>query len=158
MDNSVFRKKSVDRVSSPEQLNDYIRVTNPGIWIVLAAIIVLLTGFIVWGTVGTLETKLSTAAVSDSGTVICYVKEADLSGIDLVSRIVRIGNGEYSVAYVSDLPVAVNDSFTDYALHVGRLTTGEWVYEVTLNCDLPDGAYEAEIVTDSVSPISFLFN
>mgnify|MGYP007122110349 CR=1 FL=1 len=42
--NSIFRKKSLDRIESPEQLNDYIRVTSPGIWIFLAAAIVLLVG------------------------------------------------------------------------------------------------------------------
>ncbi len=45
---SIFREKSMERVSSPEQLNDYIKVTNPGIWLTLAAVIVLLIGFIVW--------------------------------------------------------------------------------------------------------------
>lgn len=47
MNEQVFRKKSVDRVSSPEQLNEYIRVSNPGVWMILAAIIVLLVGAIV---------------------------------------------------------------------------------------------------------------
>lgn len=27
---TVFRKKTMDRISSPEQLTDYLRVTNPG--------------------------------------------------------------------------------------------------------------------------------
>lgn len=157
MANSVFRQKSIDRVSSPEQLDDYIKVTNPGIWIVLAAVVVLLAGFIVWGAVGTLETKVKAAAVSDSGTIVCYVKEADISGIEQ-GNTVRIGGNEYSVSKVSELPVAVDKSLTDYAIHIGGLTTGEWVYEVTLNGDLPNGTYEADIVTDSVSPISFLFN
>ena len=35
----IFRKKAVDRVNSPEQLNDYIRVTSPSIWMVLAGVI-----------------------------------------------------------------------------------------------------------------------
>lgn len=30
MNDNIFRKKSVNRMSSPEQLNDYIRVTNFG--------------------------------------------------------------------------------------------------------------------------------
>ncbi len=30
MENQIFRKKSIERVSSPEQLNDYVRVSNPG--------------------------------------------------------------------------------------------------------------------------------
>ncbi len=42
---SFFRKKSLDRISSPEQLTDYLRVTNPGIWIFLAAVVVLLATF-----------------------------------------------------------------------------------------------------------------
>ena len=37
---SVFRKQTLDRISSPEQLTDYLRVTNPGIWVVLAAVII----------------------------------------------------------------------------------------------------------------------
>ena len=45
MDNeqtSLFRKESVESIQSPEQLTDYIKVTNPGIWIILFAIIILL--------------------------------------------------------------------------------------------------------------------
>ena len=48
MNQQLFRKSSIDRVSSPEQLNDYIKVTNPGVWLVLAAVIVLLMGACVW--------------------------------------------------------------------------------------------------------------
>lgn len=44
MEKQIFRKKSVERVSSPEQLSDYIRVSNPSVWMTLAAIIVLLAG------------------------------------------------------------------------------------------------------------------
>ena len=44
MNEQLFRKKSVDKVSSPEQLNEYIRVANPGVWMVLAAIVILLAG------------------------------------------------------------------------------------------------------------------
>ena len=40
----LFRKKSMEKVTSPEQLNDYIRVSNPGVWTVLAAVVILLAG------------------------------------------------------------------------------------------------------------------
>ena len=52
--NSIFRQKSIDKVSSPEKLDDYIRVTTPGVWITLAAIVILLVGTIVWGMLGEL--------------------------------------------------------------------------------------------------------
>ncbi len=29
---SLFRKETMDRISSPEDLTDYLKVTNPGIW------------------------------------------------------------------------------------------------------------------------------
>ena len=49
---SVFRQKSMERVSSPEQLNDYIRVTSPSVWIVLIALVVLLVGMLAWSVLG----------------------------------------------------------------------------------------------------------
>jgi len=48
---NIFRKSSLERMSSPEQLNDYIRVSNPSVWIILAAIAILLIAAIVWGIV-----------------------------------------------------------------------------------------------------------
>ncbi len=51
----LFRSKSIQRVSSPEQLNDYIRVTTPSVWIVLIALVVLLTGMLAWSVLGRIE-------------------------------------------------------------------------------------------------------
>ena len=39
---SPFRQESLDRAKSPEQLDDYIRVSNPGVWMVLGAVRFLL--------------------------------------------------------------------------------------------------------------------
>ncbi len=53
--NNIFREKSIERVSSPEALNDYIRVTTPSVWIVLAATVLLLVGMLAWSIFGTVE-------------------------------------------------------------------------------------------------------
>ena len=50
-----FRKKSVEQVHSPEELNDYIRVTSPSVWLVLLAIVLLLIGIVAWSILGTVE-------------------------------------------------------------------------------------------------------
>ena len=47
-DTGLFRKTSMDRIRSPEQLNDYLRVTNPAVWVLLAALLLLLAGLTVW--------------------------------------------------------------------------------------------------------------
>ena len=112
MPNTIFREKSIERVSSPEQLNDYIRVTNPGIWLTLSAIIVLLVGFIVWGVVGSLETKVNTVAVSDGESVACYVREKDIGGV-AQGKTVRINDKEYTVEEVAAQPIAADSGFSD---------------------------------------------
>ena len=157
MNEQLFRKKSIDRVSSPEQLNEYIRVSNPGIWMVLAAIIFLLVGAIVWGVVGTLDTTLSAVAVAENGEATIYVKEADADSIES-GMTVRIGDKEGTVTEIAASPVVVDASFTDYTLHVGNLVSGEWVFAIKVSGEFADGVYNAEIVIDSVSPISFVLN
>ena len=52
---SIFRQKSLDKVSSPEKLDDYIRVTTPSVWVTLLAIVLLLVGAIIWGIFGEIE-------------------------------------------------------------------------------------------------------
>ena len=59
----LFRKKSMDRVSSPEQLNDYIRVTTPSVWLVMLGVILLLTGMIIWSIFGTVDATDSDGAI-----------------------------------------------------------------------------------------------
>ena len=51
----LFRKKSLDKVSSPEELNDYIRVTSPSVWLILAAILILIVGILAWCVFGTVK-------------------------------------------------------------------------------------------------------
>ncbi len=52
MNKQIFRQKNIDRLASPEEMNDYIRVITPSVWFVLMAIIILLAGFIVWAIFG----------------------------------------------------------------------------------------------------------
>ena len=157
MEKEIFRKKSLERVSSPEQLNDYIRVSNPSVWIILIAVIVLLAGVCVWGVFGRLETRLSAAAVAEGGTVVCYVRESEIGRVETGME-VSAGGQTLSVKEIAAQPVAVDASFGVYFLYVGGLQIGEWVYAVTLEGTLADGVYAAEIVVDSVSPMSFVLN
>lgn len=53
------------RISSPEQVDDYIRVTTPGMWLLVAAILVLLTAGIIWA----FSVKLEMKTTDQSGQV-----------------------------------------------------------------------------------------
>ena len=157
MNEQLFRKKSIDRVSSPEQLDAYLRVANPGVWMVLIAITLLLAGACIWGILGHLDTTVPAVAVSENGTVTVYVKEADAPSVQ-EGMPLRIGDAEWMVTSVSSVPVAVDGGFSDYMLHVGDLQVGEWVYAVQTDAQLPQGIYSVEIVSESVAPMSFVVN
>ena len=132
---TVFRKKTLDRISSPEQLTDYLRVTNPGIWVVLVAVILLLAGVFAWSLVGTLETSAEVKiAVSDhTAKVIPLGSESLADGMPL-----RVSGQEYQIAF----------SETDeYGRSVG-----------TAEVNLPDGTYDGTVVLEAVHPISFLLS
>lgn len=42
MNNDLFRKSAMDRVTSPDQLNNTIKVVPTGVWLALAAVILAL--------------------------------------------------------------------------------------------------------------------
>ena len=69
---SIFREKSLKKVTSPEELNDYIHVTSPSVWIVLTAIVVLLVGMIVWGIFGKVK-KQNVNGTTENVHPIVYV-------------------------------------------------------------------------------------
>lgn len=137
MDNQLFRKKSMDRISSPEKLEDYMRVTSPGIWMVLTAVIVLLAGLLVCASIGKVETKYPVKAEVQEGSATVLL-EADAEYTVKEGMVLRIGTSDNGIKYVR------------------RLGDGETV--VSADVSLPDGTYDAQIVTESITPISFLIN
>ena len=49
---AVFRQKNLDRLSDPDQLDDYIRVVSPAAWMVLGAIVLVIITFVAWTLLG----------------------------------------------------------------------------------------------------------
>lgn len=159
MNKNLFRKKTVEKVASPEQLNDYIHVSNPSAWIVLAAFAILLVGICIWGIFGRLDTTLYVAAAKVDGDVVCYVKEADIDKIQ-VGMIVEIDDAEFSIVRIEKTPVHVDESVSDYTKHVGDLVDGEWIYRVYLDCpaEFDGNVFPAKIIIERVNPFYFVTN
>lgn len=159
MNEKLFRKKNLDKVASPEQLDEYIRVSNPSAWAVLAAFLILLVGVCVWGIFGRLDTTVTAVAVKEAEGVVCYVKETDRSEIETGMPVI-IDEEEYSVVSIAESPVLVDSSFQEYAKHVGGISNGEWVYLVYTDCDMgTEGeVFSSEIVVESINPIYFVTN
>lgn len=139
MGEEIFRKKSLDKVKSPENLDDYIRVSNPSIWLLLISVIVLLIGTCIWGIYGHVDTTASSLVNVQDGKAVCFVSEED---VDSVQK-------------------GMSVEYEDYEAVITKIgDKKEQGYECSLKAEtLPsDGMYEGKVIIKRYKPISFVMN
>ena len=132
---TLFRKKTLDRISSPEQLTDYLRVTSAKTWIVFTIIVLFLIGLFAWASIGTLETKTPVKILVDNHT----------------ATIIPLSND----AIEEGMEVRIID---DYEYDIVSISTDEYgrTYGIAQMNDIPDGTYDGTVVVDVIHPIDFL--
>ena len=129
----LFREKTLQRISSPEKLTEYLRVTNPGIWVILGAVILLLGGLFIWSVIGTLETTAKVKVIVEDHVAVVITDGSDTIEDGMPLRILA---EDYYIASTAE------DEY-------GR------VYGIT-EVLLPDGSYAGTVVTEQVRPIDCL--
>ena len=139
MSEEIFRKKSLDKVKSPENLDDYIRVSNPGVWLLLFSVIVLLIGACIWGAFGHIESTVPAVVFVENGNAVCYISDEDISSVQ-TGLTVRFEEEEAVL------------------LSIGEKAELGYVCSLSSVSDLADGFYDGEIVVESIKPLSFIFN
>ena len=132
---TLFREKAMARISSPEDLTSYLRVTSPGMWIILAAVIALLVGVFAWSAVGTLETTVDAAAIVQDHTAQIAASGQGADSLQ-AGMTLRIASQEYVIAAV------------DYDEYGRAIAYAE--------VPLPNGSYTATVVVEQTRPIEFL--
>ncbi len=110
----LFRKKALDRLSSPEQLDRTMSFVGPRAWILLLASLILLVGLLFWGFFGSVATKVSGAGIllgmgnvvevspreggrvlNLSGSLNGYVEKGDVLGeIDQIGALQKLEEAE----------------------------------------------------------------
>lgn len=48
MKSDLFRKEAVEKITGPEDLNSYIKVLNPRVWLILLGIIIAVAGLVIF--------------------------------------------------------------------------------------------------------------
>ncbi|MBR0379332.1 MAG: hypothetical protein IJH62_02080 [Mogibacterium sp.] len=130
---NIYREKTLERISAPDQLTDYLKVTNPGIWVVLTAVIILLVGVFVWSCVGDLETK-------SPSTIIVKDKTARVATRDM-----------------KELTEGDELRLEDKNYDISSVTTDEFGRKIGIaSVDLPDGVYDGIVIVEKTHPIEFL--
>lgn len=153
-DKQLFRKKSLDRISSPESLDQYVRVANPGIWTILGAVILLLIGILAWGFLGRIDNTVDVAVVSDGETAKCYFLAENSEDIKpgmeitVLKETYHVGEGAFNTMMLSD-----EDDFVCYSLNSDLNT---FVVVAPIEEAVPKGEYKGKIVIEAIKPMSFI--
>lgn len=156
--NKLFREKNLERLESPEKLNDYLRVTSPGVWLVLATIIVLLIGVCIWGVFGRIEATTPAAVVTENGESKCLVPTGALEGV-LKYRTVKLDGTSYELAPSVLEPEVISESTNVYTILAGNYSIGDVVYPVSLVTPMEaDGIESGVLVTEELTPVSLFFD
>jgi len=153
----IFRTKSIERIESPESMNDYLQVTSPGVWLVLITIVIFLIGACIWGIFGSIESTVNVAVVSTDTETICLVPNTALESV-IRNRAVRITDTNYELLPATLEPEIISEDTNIYWILAGNLNIGDIVYRIPLSQNLSEGVYTGTIVTETLSPLSLLLN
>lgn len=139
MEEELFRKKSLEKVKSPDNLDDYICVSNPSVWLLLIGVIVLLIGACVWSIFGHVDSTVPSLVRIQNESAVCYVAEEYITSVR-DEMVVKYADCEAVITKVGDKT--------------------EQGYVCTLNADSypDDGIYQGEVVVKRFKPISFVMN
>lgn len=162
---SLFREKSMDKIQSPEQLNTYIKVSNAGVWMVMAAMVIFLAGALIWGFLGRIPVYGTAVAKVDARQVEIYMPYQQMENEQLPDVLrFEIGDSNFTISLsgqdiepteITEHEIDRIDSLTAYK---GDLRVGDWVYVFRGEIDYPDGVYDCKVVTKEYTPITFITN
>lgn len=138
MAGQVFRSKAVDRLSSPEQINDYLHVTKPSVWIALIAIVLLLAGALIWSSMVSINSYAEGTATVEDGMMTVTFDDVEYARNVQVGMTVDVG-----ASHTTIISVGTQADGTPFA-HA----------ETTL----ADGTYTARVSYRQTQVLKLLFN
>ncbi len=138
MENKIFREKSVKKLSSPENLDEYLRVTTPAMWVILIGIMVGVIGLYVWSYFMTINSYAYGDGVVKNGILTVTYED------QFVAQNVK----DDMDVIIGGVRMPIDSVGRDEAGHVISIS----------QTDFPDGDYDAKASYKQTKMISMLFN
>lgn len=138
MENNMAKSQAGSVLHSPEQLNDYLKVTTPKIWVLLVAVIILVGGLLLWSSFATIESYASGTASAKAGELTVTFDDATKASKVKPGMEMEVG----------DVKTAV--------LTIGTNEKGEII--ASAQAKIPDGVYNVRVGYNTAQVISMLFN
>lgn len=138
MAQQVYSKQALDRMSSPEAMNDYLHVTKPAVWIALAAVVLILVGALVWAGFASVNSYATGTATVHDGVMTIELEHTGFEHNVDVGQKVSASGAETTVDAVN---VRKDGSVV-----------------VTARTNLADGTYDAQVAYRETQVLDILFN
>lgn len=135
---NLFGKSAMSRIASADELDHYVKVTNPSAWVVVVAALLLIAGIIIWALVAVVPITVETTGVSKSDrNVICWVDKATAKKIQDNGAKARVGDVDALSVEVSDLPMSSSEvkRFLGSDFIIEALSLEDWNYMVTIETE-----------------------
>ena len=160
---SIFNKRATEKLRSPDDLDKFVRVTNPSVWVILGACIALLAGLLAWGVFGAVSTSVSTTGAVVKGEAMCLLGGEDAARVHIDDQ-ASVGGERMKVAEVSKIPLSKSEASailsSDYL--VSTLMQDDWAYVVKFKGDVSElnenVPLTVNITVERVTPISLILN
>jgi len=168
----LFREKSLQKISSPEDLDKYIKTASPTVIILFVAVIIFLVGFIVWGIVGQIEVKSTIGIkVETGGEVTAVITSKDYEsyiekkGKDYVTSKMYVSFGNNSKLKITSytgqpLTFAMTKVEPEEraVFTYSNISDGQLYFELKCeNVTTDKGIYKGKIVYSYSNPIGYIF-
>lgn len=165
MNETIFRKKSLERIASPDQLDAYLKVTNWSVWMVLAALVLALAAAGAWCFFGTMPTTANSVGLCTETGAVCFVTVEEGFSVQpgMKVRITPAGADRIADGRVDEVkePILAEEAAGEAG--AGWLTgslPGDWVCPVIVRLEqgeVPSGvSCDAQIILDERRPIDLL--
>ena len=149
--------KAPIRITTPEELHDFLRVSSPRLWIVLTVIVGLLVCLIVFAATQKMENTMNIRVTVSSmdmpaeegqgETAVRYTQILGTSPAD-VRELVNVGMEVRFSGLTGKVSMVMNDEKDSF-------------FEIQPDAEpiqLPEGTYDGELILENKTPLSFLLN
>lgn len=161
IESNIFNKKATEKLRSPDDLDKFVRVTNPSVWVILAAFVALLVGLLAWGVFGSVTTSVTATGVVVNDEAMCFISMDQAAKVDEGDD-ANVGGERMTVSKVAAVPLSRNEAgkFLPGDYLASSLVKDDWSYQVVFEGDtseLTEGVpLTVSITVERVAPISLI--
>lgn len=160
MKEELYRRSSLEKLVSPDSLDEYIKIERPHTWLTLTAVFVLIAALAVWMGASRLKTTVGVSGIAYEGKVYAWIAPENAQKLKegMKAEIKNRKIGE--IEKVSEEPVSREDaggSFVSDYFRAAQLSDWNTALVIETDGEFSDGeTLKLQIVTQELNPLEFL--